>query len=84
MTAVVHLAEQASQIVGSLGGDVVEVNAMADAMCDGEQKGSEGNDLVEADVRIEWNVVVDDGLPQEGDEVTAHCEQQDRICEHHA
>lgn len=84
MTAVVHLAEQARQIVGSLGRDVVEVNAMADAMCDGEQKGSEGNDLVEADVRIEWNIVVDDGLPQEGDEVTRHREQQDRICEHHA
>lgn len=84
MTAVVHLAEQARQIAGSLGRDVVEVNAMADAMCDGEQKGSEGNDLVEADVRIKWNVVVNDGLPQEGDEVTRHREQQDRICEHHA
>ena len=73
----VHLAEQARQIVGRLGVDVVEVYAMTDAMCDGEQEGSEGNDLVEADVRIERNVVVDDGLPQKGDEVTAHREQQD-------
>ena len=73
----VHLAEQARQIVGRLGGDVVEVYAMTDAMCDGEQEGSEGNDLVEADVRIKRNVVVDDGLPQKGDEVTGHCEQQD-------
>ena len=83
MTAVVHLAEQAGQITGRLGGDVVEVYAMTDAMTDGEQEGSEGNNLVEADVRIERNVVVDDGLPQEGDEVTGHCEQQDRICKHH-
>lgn len=83
MTAVVHLAEQARQIVGCLGGDVVEVYAMTDAMTDGEQKGSEGNDLVEADVRIKRNIVVDDGLPQEGDEVTAHREQQDRIRKHH-
>ena len=58
-------------------GDVVEVYAMADAMCDGEQEASEGNDLVEADVRIERNIVVDDGLPQKGDEVTGHCKQQD-------
>ena len=39
---------------------------------------------MECDVRIEWNVVVENGLTEVGDEVTSHGEQQDRVGEHHS
>ena len=60
----VHLAEDACQIVGSLSGNVVEVDTVTNTVHDCEEEGIESNDLVETDVRVEWNVVVEDGLPE--------------------
>ena len=80
----VHLTEDAGQVVGSLGRDVVEVEAVTDAMHHREEETIEGNDLVEADVGVEGDVVVEDGLPEVGDEVASHCEQENGVSPHHS
>ena len=72
VSAVVHFSEDARQVIGCLGGDVVEVDTMADAMHDREAQASQCNNLVETDVSIEGDVVIEDGFSQVGDEVPGH------------
>lgn len=54
----VDLAEDAAQVVCSLGGDVVEVDAMADDVREREDEPRECHDLVEGNVGVEGDVVV--------------------------
>ena len=84
MGTVVHLTEDAGEIVSSLGGNVVEVDSMTHSVHDGEEQGSESDDLVSLDVAVEWNIVVEDGFSQVGDEVASHSEQEDGVSPHHA
>ena len=84
MSAVVHFSEDAGEIVGSLGGDVVEVDAMTNGVHDGEEQGSESNDLMGTDVGIEGDIVVEDGFSKVRDEVSGHGEEEDRVRPHHA
>jgi len=78
-----HLTEQTSQIARSLGRDVVEITAMPNTMHDSKEQSGKGNDLVEGHSSIEWNVLIEGGLPEEGDEVPGHRQQQYRIGPHH-
>lgn len=84
MGAMEHLTEQTGQITGSLGGNMVEVDAVSDSMHDGEEQSGECYDLVEGYGGIEGNVLVKGGLPEEGDEVPGHGQQQNGISPHHA
>ena len=72
----VHFPKDACQVTGSLGGDVVEVDTVANAMHDREQQGSHCHNLVKADVGIERDVVIEDGFSQVGDEVPGHCDEE--------
>ena len=63
---------------------MVEVDSMTDAMHDCEEECRESNMLVESNVRVKWNVVVDGRLPEVRDDVPGHCDQQDRVREHHS
>ena len=62
---------------------MVKVDAVPNGMHDGEEQCSEGNDLVEGDSGIKWDILVNWCLPKVGDEVTSHCQQQYRIGKHH-
>ena len=57
-------------------GDVVEVEAVAQDVDHREEKGRPGYKLVEGHDRIKRHIQVEDGLPQGGDEVTAHGEEE--------
>ena len=84
MSAVVHRTEDAGHIAGSLGGDVVEVKPVTNGVHDSEEESIEGNNLVGTDVRIEWNVVVEDCLPKMRNKVASHREEKDRVGPHHS
>ena len=84
VSTMVHFTEDAGQIVGPLRGDVVEVDTVTNTVHDREEQTVKSNNLVETNVRVERNVVVEDGLPEIGDEVASHCNQEDRVGEHHS
>ena len=67
-----YLTEQASQIIGCLSGNVVEIDTVADAVHDGEKQSCQGNNLVEGHGCIEGDVLLEGGLSEEGDEVSCH------------
>ena len=71
-----YLTEKTSQIIGRLSGNVVKVDTVADAVHDSEEQSREGNDLVEGHGRIEGDILLEGGLPEEGDEVSCHGQQQ--------
>lgn len=78
-----HLTEETSQIIGCLSGDVVEVDTMSNTMHDGEEQSSECYDLVEGHCSIEGDILVEGSLPEEGDEISGHSQQQDGVGPHH-
>ena len=79
----IHFPEQAGQVVCRLCGNVVEVDAMPNAVHDSEKESSEGDNLVEGDVRVKRHEVVDGRLPQVGDHVPGHRDEKHRVGEHH-
>ena len=46
---------------------MVEVDTMPNGMHDGEEQCSEGNDLVEGDSGIKWDILVNWCFPKVGD-----------------
>lgn len=78
-----HLTEQTSQITRCLSGDVVEVDTVSNGVHDGEEQRGECYDLVEGYGSIKGDVLVEGGLPEEGDEVAGHRQQQNGVSPHH-
>ena len=62
---------------------MVEVDAVPNGVHNSEEQCSESNDLVKGDSGIKGDILVQWCLPKVGDEVTSHCQQQDRIGPHH-
>ena len=53
---------------------MVEIDTVTDAVHDGEEQSRESDDLVEGHGCIKGDVLVEGGLPEEGDEVSCHCQ----------
>lgn len=62
---------------------MVEVDTMPNAVHDGKEQSSKSYNLVEGDSRIKGDILIEGRLPEEGDEVAGHGQQQNRVGPHH-
>ena len=83
MGAAIYFPEDARQVTWRLGGDMIEIDAVANAMTDSEGQSSQCHNFVETNVRVKRNVVVQHCFSEVGDKISCHGDKKNRIGEHH-
>lgn len=77
----VHFLDKTLQVIQGLGGDMVEVDTVTNGVDKGEEEGSHGDNFVELDMGVQWDVLMKGDFPDLGDQIPTHGEKEERVAE---
>ena len=72
---------ETAQVFDRLRWNVIKVDNVSDGVQQREEEGSQRADLVERNVRVQWNVLLDGELFHFGQEIPRHGQQQETVAE---